>query len=260
MNPELVRQDTHAGGTGPLRRVSALLQTRRWSRTADHWDDGGATGLGKVVEAVLSEVAATPAPVALAVDIGAGTGSLAIPLAGQVGSVTAVDISPTMLEVLQRKARAAGVENVKTVACPVEELDLDPGSVDLIVSNYALHHLRDRDKAVLVGQIATWLRPGGKVVIGDMMLGRGGDPADRAIMASKVRVMLQKGLPGWWRVAKNAWRYLTRTRERPVSLSWWTSALAGAGLVDVTGRRVVAEAGVVTALRPAPATASAAGA
>lgn len=49
-------------------------------------------------------------------DVGCGTGALAIPLARKVKSVTALDWSPAMLQVLQQKAAAAGVDNIVPMA------------------------------------------------------------------------------------------------------------------------------------------------
>ncbi len=138
------------------------------------------------------------------------------------------------------------------VALPIEELDLPPASVDLIVSSYALHHLRDADKARLATAAYSWLRPGGRIIIADMMFGRGGSARDRAIIRRKVSALARKGPGGWWRIVKNAARYLLRVQERPISMSAWTSLLAGAGFTGITASSIVAEAGLVTGHRPDP--------
>ena len=39
---------------------------------------------------------------------------------------------------------------LEALALPIEELVLPPESVDLVISSYALHHLRNADKARLV--------------------------------------------------------------------------------------------------------------
>jgi len=56
-----------------------------------------------------------PAPTATVLDVGAGPGTLAIPLAGRVRRVTALDFSARMLEELTAGAAAAGVGNITTV-------------------------------------------------------------------------------------------------------------------------------------------------
>jgi SAM-dependent methyltransferase len=228
--------------------VTIRRQRRVWSRRAAAWDHGSVPGLEAVVDSVLAEVGSEPT--LLAVDLGCGTGQLSLPLARLAAHVLAVDVSPPMIELLLTNAAAQGVNNVSGLVCPAEELELPRSSVDLVVSNYALHHLRDRDKGPLVAKAFQWLRPGGRLVIGDMMFGRGGDQRDRAIIAGKLVSLARRGPAGWWRIAKNAWRFLWRVQECPVSMATWESLLRSAGFADVTARPIVAEAAVVTGTRP----------
>jgi SAM-dependent methyltransferase len=227
------------------RNANIARQERFWTRRAASWDHGAGAnpGLVRVVEEVLAQAA--PGSQMIAVDLGCGSGQLTLRLAPLVGSVVAIDVSQKMIDLLGENARAAGVTNVTGRAAPIERFDLEPCSVDLVVSNYVLHHLRDEDKARAVAKAASWLRPGGRLVIGDMMFGRGGDARDREIIASKVALMLKKGPAGWWRIAKNAGRYLLRVQERPVSMSAWVAMFADAGLTEVVATPVVNEAAVV---------------
>ena len=224
-------------------------QRRFWTRRASSWDHhaGHNPGLVRVVERVLTEAAPTPAM--RAVDLGCGSGQLALRLAPIVSSVLAVDISDAMIKLLSEHAHAAGIDNVEGMAVPIEHLELEEASVDLIVSNYALHHLRDEDKATVVRHAARWLRPGGRLVIGDMMFGRGSESADRQIISAKLRLLAKRGPGGWWRIAKNATRYVFRFQERPISMERWVALLELAGFEEVEGLRVVAEAAVVRGRR-----------
>jgi SAM-dependent methyltransferase len=164
--------------------------------------------------------------------------------------VLGIDVSPAMARTLRLEAARGGLADLTAVAVPIEELDLPPASVDLIVSSYALHHLRDSDKARLVSAAFGWLRPGGRLVIADMMFGRGGSARDRAIIRGKLRVLARKGPGGWWRILKNAGRYLIRVQERPISIECWTAFLEQAGFTAITASALVAEAGLVTGARP----------
>lgn len=229
-------------------RLVVGTQHRRWQRRADAWEDHASAALGSVIQAVLSEVG--PDRIGVAVDVGCGGGALTIPLAARTATVVAVDISTNMITRLHERAAEAGVANIDARVVSIEELDFPPASVDLVVSNYALHHLRDRDKQALVQKVALWLRPGGRLVIGDMMLGRGLTRDDRRVFAGKVKVLAKRGPAGWWRVAKNGWRLMTRTVERPVPMAAWARMLESAGFVAVTAKRVVAEAGIVSGTRP----------
>jgi 2-polyprenyl-3-methyl-5-hydroxy-6-metoxy-1,4-benzoquinol methylase len=231
----------------PAQSASANIarQERFWTRNARSWDHGAANnpGLVKVVDRVITEGALAPGQ--RVVDLGCGSGQLTLKIAPRVASVLAIDVSKAMIELLDEHARAAGIDNVDGRAVPIERLELADGSVDLVVSNYALHHLRDADKAAAVRQAAKWLAPGGRLVIGDMMFGRGADARDREIISSKVVLMLRKGPAGWWRIAKNATRFLFRFQERPVSMHAWVKMFESAGLVDVQALPVVNEAAVV---------------
>ncbi len=184
------------------------------------------------------------------VDLGAGSGQLSIPFARQAARVVAIDISQSMIELLLTNAEVAGLTNIETRVGPIESIQLPSGSVDLVVSNYALHHLRDPDKALAIKAAAGWLRPGGRVVVGDMMFGRGASSRDRAIIASKANAMLSKGPAGWWRLAKNAVRFVARLQERPIPVGRWVEVFLEAGLTEVCASPVVAEAAVVSGVRP----------
>ena len=238
-------------GSRPTARANIARQRRVWNQRAQSWDHGAANnpGLVKVVERVIAE--AMPKSTMTVIDIGCGSGQLTLRIAPLVQRAIGVDISPVMIELLQHNADEAELFNIEGRALPIERLEIEPESVDLVISNYALHHLRDRDKSVAVTAAARWLRPGGRLVIGDMMFGRGTDARDREIISSKVSLMLKKGPAGWWRIAKNASRYLLRFQERPISITSWIEMFKAAGLVEVVGIPVVNEASVVRGTKPA---------
>ena len=183
-------------------------------------------------------------------DIGCGTGSLALRLAEAGAVVLAVDVSAAMIDALTAEAIQRNLDSLTALTMAAEELQLDAGSVDVIVSSYALHHLRDSDKKRFVDSAARWLRPGGTLVIGDMMFGRGITARDRRIIRAKVTALLRKGPGGVWRVVKNSARFLVRMRERPLPMDAWTDLLCQAGFTDVTATPVIAEAAVVTGRAP----------
>ena len=243
-HPGAKQADQHPGATrADQHRVAR--QRQRWTRRAPGWDHGDMPGLEKVAKAVLDE-AGSPAG-KVVVDLGSGSGQLTLTLAREAAVVHAVDISPKMLELLQARAASDGITNISSLAVPLEELTLPSASVDVIVTNYALHHLRNPDKQRLLDKAAVWLRPGGRIVIGDMMFGRGSEARDRQIIASKVIAIGRKGPAGWWRLAKNVWRYLVRNEECPVSITTWESMLRTAGFTGVRSYSVVAEAAIATA-------------
>ncbi len=193
----------------------------------------------------------SPKPTDACVDLGAGTGFVTTALAPLVSSVLAVDLSAAMAESLADRAAHDGLRNVSIEVSDLREFELPPASVDLVVSSYALHHLADADKQALVARAARWLRPGGRLVIADMMFGRGRSQRDRNILRQKVAALAAKGPGGWWRIAKNLTRFgLGVGQEHPATPEFWQDALRDAEFSDVLFQPIVAEAGLVHGIRP----------
>lgn len=220
----------------------------QWRHRAQRWDQLGATQIGKVIDAVLGECG-EPAG-AVAVDLGCGSGQVTLPLGRRCAHVLAVDINPHAIAMLVSRAEHERVANIQAVSAPVETVELPAASVDLVVSNYALHHLRDADKRQLIERCYRWLRPGGRLVIGDMMFGRGRDRTDREIIREKVAGLARRGPGGWWRIFKNGWRFLLRFQERPLTPDAWESIVRATGFTNLKTLRVVSEACVVAATKP----------
>lgn len=200
-----------------------------------------------MIDAVLESAGGEPGE--MAVDLGCGSGQVSLTLARRGMIVTAVDFSPRMVELLRSKAAAEGLGNLSASIGRMELFDVPDGGADLVVSNYAMHHLRDIEKQAVVAAAHRWLRPGGRLVIGDMMFGRGATSRDRRIIRTKAGSMLARGPAGWWRLAKNIVRFSLRLREHPVSMDTWVGYLAEAGFDGVRTVAVVAEGAVVAGTR-----------
>ena len=246
-------QVTSADAAASLGRRIAGAIARRLRRRRSTWDRRSATGLEKVTAAVLAACAIEPGD--QVVDIGCGAGQLSLALADRGARVLAIDASEAMIARLEESADQRALIGFECLATPIERLSLPAESVQVIVSSYALHYLRDTDKGRLVAAAYHWLKPGGTLVVADMMFGRGVTSHDRAIIKSKVGVLARRGIGGWWRIAKNGYRYLVRARERPISISTWATMFARAGFKQITASSIVNEAGLVTGRRPAAAAA-----
>lgn len=103
-------------------------------------------------------------------DIGAGTG-LFVPLfaerVGKQGVVYAVDIMPGFLEHIERKARDAGLKQVRTVLCKEDSVELKEHSIDVAFICDTYHHFEYPRSTM--ASIARALRPGGQVIVVDFI-------------------------------------------------------------------------------------------
>ena len=101
-------------------------------------------------------------------DLGAGSGYFTFRLAravGPAGKVYAVDIDPDMIAVLGERAKSENAANVEIVSAKPDDPGLAPGSVDLIFTSDAYHHIDDR--VAYFASVAKVLRPGGRIAIID---------------------------------------------------------------------------------------------
>jgi len=111
----------------------------------------------------------TPASVVL--DIGCGTGSLALRLAPSAGHVHGLDASSAMIAIAERKAIAAGIGNVSFhVGAFGEDPGVFPeGSLDVICAYSLLHLVRDRRECL--SRMFDLLKPGGCLIASTVCLG-----------------------------------------------------------------------------------------
>ncbi len=103
-------------------------------------------------------------------DLGSGAGLdvlIASPLVGDTGKVIGVDITPTMVAKATENADTVGISNVTFLEGDIEDLPIEDGSVDVVISNCTLNLVPDKKKAI--SEIARVLRPRGRMVISDVM-------------------------------------------------------------------------------------------
>ena len=129
-----------------------------------------------------------------ALDLGTGTGSLALGFAGRGLNVTGVDIAPELLEAARKRAtdRALAVE---FVTAPAEATTLPEGSCDLVSAGQCWWWF---DSAAALEEVIRVLVPGGRVLICSFSyLPLPGNVADRT------EALILEHNPGW---PKAGWR------------------------------------------------------
>jgi ubiquinone/menaquinone biosynthesis C-methylase UbiE len=102
-------------------------------------------------------------------DIGCGTGSLAIVAkrhVGPLGTVHGIDASPEMIARARKKMSKARVDVTFTHGV-VEALPYPNGHFDVVLSTLMLHHLPRAAREQCVREIRRVLKPGGRVLAAD---------------------------------------------------------------------------------------------
>lgn len=108
---------------------------------------------------------ADPQPGQSILDLGTGTGAVAIvlsPIVGASGSITALDLSPDMITIADERISALGITNVRLVEGRAEEIPAEDAEFDSIVASLSLMYAIDR--AAAARECARVLRPGGRLV------------------------------------------------------------------------------------------------
>ncbi|MFC6825045.1 class I SAM-dependent methyltransferase [Halopelagius fulvigenes] len=149
----------------------------RFSQIAHHYDDKHGGEEKPIYNACASLVVdhADPRPDDVVLDLGTGTGLIALALAGDAGHVVGRDISDGMIKQARAKAEESGIENVEFGYGEFRDPRYD-GPVDIVVSNFALHHLPDEEKREAIEVIAE-LGPR-RFVLGDAMFFGSSDPEE----------------------------------------------------------------------------------
>ncbi|MDD3119111.1 MAG: class I SAM-dependent methyltransferase [Victivallales bacterium] len=106
---------------------------------------------------------------ATVMEIGTGTGAFARTVASDCRRVIAIDISPVMLAYAAQRADEEGHRNIEFRRDGFLSFSVAPASLDAVVTALALHHLPDLWKAVALRRIFSALKPGGILVLHDVV-------------------------------------------------------------------------------------------
>jgi len=103
-------------------------------------------------------------------DVGCGTGSLAILAKSRVGvegRVEGIDPSPEMIQVARKKSARAGMEVGFRIG-GIESIPFPDDSFDVVLSSLMVHHLPDDVKREGLREVRRVLRPGGRLLVVDL--------------------------------------------------------------------------------------------
>lgn len=103
------------------------------------------------------------------IDLGAGTGALAVYLAKDVEAIYAVDVSEAMLNQCRKKCQAKGISNVTCHHGGFLSYEHEGEQADALISQTALHHLPDIWKQAALVRCYDMLKPGGQLLLVDVV-------------------------------------------------------------------------------------------
>ena len=169
------------------------LESIRFDRAADFYDEtrGFPPGEEQRVAALIA-VAGRLTPSSRVLEVGVGTGRIALPLAGYVREIVGIDLARPMLERL--RAKRAG-EPVHIVEGDATRLPLASGVFDAIVAVHVFHLIPNWPDALR--EAARILRPGGRLLsgwnegdrgMGELALWNAWDAAVGAVLPQNVGV------------------------------------------------------------------------
>lgn len=98
-------------------------------------------------------------------DVSTGAGHTALTFAPHVARVTAVDLTPQMLETAHKLANERGVANMEFKPADAHALPFGDNTFDLVTNRIALHHFTDARQAI--AEMARVCKSGGLVALND---------------------------------------------------------------------------------------------
>ena len=155
-----VAAQQHQPGSTPDHMEHRFDDPERYAKSFDDPARDGWQMPSRVIEAL-----ALP-PGAAVADIGAGTGYFSVRLAKAIpgGTVYAVDVEPSMLDHIRKRALGEGLKNVVTLQASGTSPNL-PKPVDVVVVVDTYHHLPNR--TTYFRELQKSLTAGGRVAIID---------------------------------------------------------------------------------------------
>lgn len=128
-------------------------------------------------------------------DIGCGIGYFSVPaaeIAGSSSKIFALDITIEMLDEVEKRAKEAGVSNIRNIIVDEYDLKLEDQAVEFALMSNVLHEIEDKKR--YVSEICRILQSGGKLAIieWEKIKGESGPPIEHRISYDEVVELLSE--------------------------------------------------------------------
>ena len=155
------------GGTAPLITIKEMGEALDYSEE-DLLSRLGEANLGLGCGNPISMADLKPGETVL--DLGSGAGFdafLTAKAVGEAGKVIGVDMTPEMVQNARTNAEKLNISNVEFRLGEIEKLPVSDSSVDVVISNCVIN--LSPDKSAVFGEIYRSLKPGGRIIISDIL-------------------------------------------------------------------------------------------
>lgn len=133
-------------------------------RQREMWASFAPTATFTTVVAAHLVAFARIAPGEAVLDVGTGTGVVAITAARARAEVTGMDLTPPLLAVAQENGRIAGLPSIEWVEGDAENLPFPDGRFDVVLSQFG--HMFAPRPELAIAEMRRVLRPGGRIAFG----------------------------------------------------------------------------------------------
>jgi SAM-dependent methyltransferase len=160
-------------GAGDRARLAVVRADRAaavdswFAAHASEWQQERALHSSEAAVEAAIRAALGPGDLGALVDVGTGTGRMIELLAGQSTSVLGLDRNPEMLRIARNRLEAAGLTGARVQSADMYQLPLAAAACDTLLLHQVLHYADD--PAAVIGEAARVLRPGGRLLVVDLM-------------------------------------------------------------------------------------------
>jgi ubiquinone/menaquinone biosynthesis C-methylase UbiE len=146
----------------PVSNTDRVRKERRfWSKMATSYDSWVAEAYEDQYRTFKRYMRETVGQGDRVLEIGTGTGNIALHIAPHVASVVGVDISPEMVQEAEQKRSHIGISNVEFRVGDAYDLPFEDGTFDRVVCVNVLQTMKEPERAIREGRRV--LRDGGEM-------------------------------------------------------------------------------------------------